>query len=152
MTLRPPRSTRTDTLVPCTSLFRSGPAAYGDGGGRCRLGAGREALCGHGWSGGAAVIPRRGREISRGGGPAAGHRGRGGGARVIGAVDGLTSFAVESSFALPILRGRLGGYWAGKGGNRSRPAPAAGRVTPSRTWQGGPEGCHYNGRTSDGGR
>src|SRR3546814_19707421 len=118
MTLRPPRSTRTDTLVPCTSLFRSGPAAYGDGGGRCRLGAGREALFGHGWSGWAAVIPRRGREISRGGGPAAGHRGRGGGARVIGAVDGLTSFAVGSSFALNSIRGRLGGSWDRKGGPR----------------------------------
>src|SRR3546814_4292026 len=49
MIRRPPRSTRTDTLFPYTTLFRSGGAAAAEPGGagcrrargRCRLGAGR---------------------------------------------------------------------------------------------------------------
>src|SRR3546814_7353286 len=44
MLRRPPRSTRTDTLFPYTTLFRS-PAA---GGGRLRAGRGRGAGGGHG--------------------------------------------------------------------------------------------------------
>src|SRR3546814_12244535 len=46
MIRRPPRSTRTDTLFPYTTLFRSGEADVGDAGDRARRIEGGEAADG----------------------------------------------------------------------------------------------------------
>src|SRR3546814_4409584 len=82
MIRRPPRSTRTDTLFPYTTLFRShaGVAAGGDGGyafgarGQIRQGGAGET----GVMGGGAAACRRRRKRARGAGAG---RARGGAAR-----------------------------------------------------------------------
>src|SRR3546814_17777982 len=57
----PPRSTRTDTLFPYTTLFRSPPAASARLARRRVLGAGRAALLLRPPTGAAADLPRAGR-------------------------------------------------------------------------------------------